>query len=430
MAHANAWRRLRQGSRRLLAALMRGAGNRKGSVAIFFSLSLLPLIAIAGAGFDFMAMSALRSQLQAAADAGALRAARELRLARMGNFDVSPFATTAARSVLARSVQPLSGISVTASLIDNNSAVQVNVSGVYEPKVLRAIYKKPVPLAARSVARTNGFPICALGLDPKNRGAIFLQESAKVTAQFCSVQSNSKHPEGLVGADNSALTAGIICTSGGKYGNKINFTPDPITDCPAVADPLAARAPPPVGACAHSNEIVASGTLTLIPGTYCGGLKVTSGAVVTLSPGEYVIKDGPLIVDGGARLTGLGAGVYLTGSNATFKFAADSSISLSAPTSGPLAGILLFEDRNAAPLQQYEILSNDAPLLLGTIYLPQGRLYVSTNKTIAHSSAFTIIVAQRMELYGGSNLILNSDYDKTNVPVPGGLNPGYAYLSK
>lgn len=430
MEQANIGTRLRQWSRWLLGAVTHAAVDRRGNVAILFSLSLLPLMAVAGAGFDFMAMSTLRSQLQAAADAGALRAARELRLARMGNFDVTPFATTAAQAVLARSAQPLSAIAVTASLIDSNRAVQVNVSGVYEPKVLRVVYKQPVPLAAQSVARTNGFPICALGLDPKNKGAIFLQENAKVTAQFCSVQSNSKHPQGLVGAENSVLTAGMICTAGGKFGNKINFTPDPITDCPVVPDPLAARAPPPVGSCTYTNEVVSNGTLTLMPGTYCGGLKVSNGAVVTLAPGAYVIKDGPLVVEGGASFKGVGVGIYFTGSNATFKFAPESSLSLSAPTSGALAGILLFEDRNATPLQQYEILSNDAPLLLGTIYLPQGKLYVNANKTIAQSSAFTIIVAQRMELYGGSNLILNSDYDSTNVPVPGGLNPGYAYLSK
>ncbi|MCX7899004.1 MAG: pilus assembly protein, partial [Methylocystis sp.] len=157
---------------------------------------------------------------------------------------------------------------------------------------------------------------------------------------------------------------------------------------------------------------------------------ITGGAKVTLSPGEYVVKDGPLVVDGMSTFNAVNAGIYLTGAGATFKFAADSSVSMTAPTSGPLAGILFFEDRAAPALQQHEILSNDAKMLLGTIYLPRGRLRVEANKAIAQDSAFTIIIAQRMELFGGPNLVLNSDYDKTNVPIPGGLNPGYSYLAK
>ncbi|KAF2992331.1 pilus assembly protein TadG-related protein [Methylocystis sp. MJC1] len=415
---------------RQLCGLRIASADRRGSVAVVWSLALLPLIAVAGAGFDFLTISNLKSQLQAAADAGALRAARELRLARMSGFDVSSLAKTAAQSVLMRSAQPLSSVAISASLIDNNSAVQVNVSGLYDPKLLRVVYKQSVALSAQAVARTNGFPICALALEDKGARAIYLEESAKVTAQFCAVQSNSKSPQGLTGADASVLTAGMICSSGGKVGSKVNFNPDPLTDCPVVPDPLAARAPPPVGACTHNNELISGGTMTLMPGVYCGGLKVTNGATVTLSAGEYVMKDGPLIVEGGSTFTSLGAGVYLTGANAVFKFATDSSVSLTAPTSGPLAGILFFEDRAEPLLHTHEILSDNASNLLGTIYLSRGQLEVNANKTIGQASAFTIIVARRMQLYGGPNLILNSDYGKTNVPVPGGMNPGYSYLSK
>lgn len=420
----------RSGALRRLARRFRDAAqDRLGSVAVFFSLSLLPLIAIAGAGYDFLAVANLKSQLQAAADAGALRAARELRLARSGHYDVTPIVKSAATTVLAHTRPPIGDIDVAAALIDANTAVRVTINAKYQPMLLRAIYREPIKFGAQAVARTTGFPICALGLDQSARGTVYLEADARVTAQFCAVQSNSRHPEGLSGAGNSALTAGMICSAGGKFGNKVNFSPEPLTDCPIVPDPLAARPPPPIGACAHNNEVVSGGTLTLMPGTYCGGLKITDGAVVTLAPGEYVMKDGPLVVDGHSSFRATGAGVYLTGANATFTFAADSSISMTAPTSGALAGMLFFEDHGAAPLQKHQILSNDAPLLLGTIYLPQGRLYVDSNKSIAQSSAFTIIVANRMELFGGPNLVLNSDYDSVNVPVPGGLNPGYAYLT-
>lgn len=416
--------------RRLVDSLVAALRDRRGNLAVMFSLSLLPMIGVAGAGYDFFVISTLRNQLQIAADAGALRAARELRLARSGNYDLTPVARTAAQVVLARSVQPMTNVGIAATLIDNNRAAQVTITAHYQPTVMRVVYKQPIRVGAQAIARTSGFPICALGLDESGKGAIYLEANAKVTAQFCAVQSNSKHPQGLSGGDNSLLKAGMTCSSGGKVGKGINFEPDPITDCPIIPDPLAARPPPSVSGCGHTDEVISGATMTLMPGTFCGGLKITAGAVVTLSPGVYVMKDGPLVVEGGSSFKATSAGVYLTGAKATFRFATDSSIRMTAPTTGPMAGMLFFEDR-AAPLQQaHEILSDDASLLLGTIYLPRGRRSVNANKAIAQASAFTIIVAQRMELFGGSDLVLNSDYDSTNVPVPGGLNPGYSYLTK
>lgn len=415
-----------------LGRLFNLARDRRGGIAVFFSLSLLPLVAIAGAGYDFLAMSTIKSQLQSAADAGALRAARELRLARSGGYDLTPVARSAAQTVLTRTAEPVSKVNVVASLIDNNSAVQVNVTAVYQPRLMRVVSKASVNLGAKAVARTNGYPICALGLDESKAGAatVFLDASAKVTAQFCAVQSNSKNPVGLTARNNSKLTAGQICSAGGTLGPKANFDPAPLNDCPIVPDPLLARPAPPVGGCARTNEVVDGGTLTLMPGTYCGGLKATNGATVNLSPGEYVMKDGPLVVDAGATLNGQGAGVYLTGAKATIQFASNSTIKMTAPVTGPMAGILFFEDRAAQPYQIHKLTSDNAPVLLGTVYLPQGQLIVDANKPIAQQSAFTIIVARRLALMAGPNLVLNSDYGATSVPVPGGLTPGYSYLSQ
>lgn len=223
------------------------------------------------------------------------------------------------------------------------------------------------------------------------------------------------------------MTAGVICSSGGAKGK---FTPSAITDCPAVADPLAARAPPTFGGCTYTNQVVSGGTLTLMPGNYCGGLHVTNGASVTLSPGEYIISNGALKVDGGSSLTANSAGVYLTGAGATLFFGEDTTINLTAPKSGPLAGLLIYEDRNAPTGQVHYIYSDNAPTMLGTIYLPRNQLYVETNKNVSQASAFTIIVAHMLYVSKSSNLWLNSDYKSTTVPVPGGLNPGYSYLTR
>ncbi len=111
---------------------------------------------------------------------------------------------------------------------------------------------------------------------------------------------------------------------------------------------MSSRAPPPVGACNYKNKVVDGITAMLPPGVYCGGLKLTNGAVVKLSSGIFIIKDGPLTVDGGASLSGTEVGIYLKGSAANLTFDADTTIGLSAPKDGPLAGILIFDDPSGA----------------------------------------------------------------------------------
>lgn len=91
-----------------------------------------------------------------------------------------------------------------------------------------------------------------------------------------------------------------------------------------------------------------------------------------------------------------------------------------------MAGMLFFEDRAATGNPRHRILSDDARMLLGTIYLPKGRLQIDASKPVADRSAYTVIVAQRLELYAGPNLVLNTDYGSTDIPVPQGLGPNLA----
>jgi hypothetical protein len=142
---------------------------------------------------------------------------------------------------------------------------------------------------------------------------------------------------------------------------------------------------------------------------------------VVLRPGIYVMRDGPLRVDGGASLTGQHVGLFLTGTNALVEFELDSTISLIAPRDGVMAGLLMFENPAAPVLNQHRISSNDARVLLGTIYMPNAILRVDADRPVADRSAYTIIVVRRMELDAGPNLVMNSDYASSDVPVPDGI---------
>ena len=134
---------------------------------------------------------------------------------------------------------------------------------------------------------------------------------------------------------------------------------------------------------------------------------------------------------GGSSLTGTDVGLHFSGPGASLQFDGDSSISLTAPKTGEMAGLLISEDRTNPEDQKFNILSNDARTLLGTIYLPQGRLFVGANKPIADQSAYTIVVARMFNLSEGPTMVLNTNYGSTDVPVPDGVGPnGTAQLTR
>ena len=61
--------------------------------------------------------------------------------------------------------------------------------------------------------------------------------------------------------------------------------------------------------------------------------------------------------------------------------------------------------------------------MLGTIYLPKGRLEIATMSPIADQSAYTAIVARSIRMSGSPTLVLNADYAATDIPVPAGIGP-------
>ncbi len=178
--------------------------DRRGGVAFFFSLSLLPLMAIAGAGFR--SSDDEQAQEPVAGRCGGGSAARGPGASTCGNQEITtlrPLPNPQHERRSPRRRARSHRLTSQASLADANSAVQVNVSGVFEPKFLHFVYKQSITLAARAIARTRGFPICILALEDDASGAIDLRENAKVSARSCLVQSNSRNPQGLSASYNA-----------------------------------------------------------------------------------------------------------------------------------------------------------------------------------------------------------------------------------
>lgn len=120
-------------------------------------------------------------------------------------------------------------------------------------------------------------------------------------------------------------------------------------------------------------------------------------------------------------MEGEGVGFYLTGLLSTIQFGPDSTISLTAPRTGDMAGRLFFEDRKRLLGLPHRIASNNAHNLVGTIYLPNNTLTIDSKKPIADLSDHTVIIARKFEMKDGPELVLNTDYENSPIPAPEGV---------
>lgn len=407
---------------RLRGSLARFRQDTNGGMALLGALSLIPLVTAAFIAVDFSSWVAQKSKLQQTADGAAIASARELQ---MGQSDLTRLAAVAREFVLAslgneRSVGPAS---IKVKMIDARR-LQIEVSQDVRSMMGKVGAEAFQTITVKSVARiSSGLPLCVVVLDPSQPKSLHMDKRARLSAEGCAVYSNSQHQQGLRIDQDAVLVAGLICSGGGKFGNGANFKPQPLTDCPPISDPLSERKPPAIGTCVTAPAVIKGTMETLNPGTYCNGLTITDNAVVTFRPGIYIIKDGEFKVEGNAAIKGENVGFYFTGDKTALDFGRDSSISLTAPKDGPMAGILFFEDR-AAPLgRRHKIKSSDANTLLGTIYLPRGSLFIDSEQAVAGRSAYTVILARKLELDEGPNLILNTNYGATDIPVPQGVGP-------
>jgi Flp pilus assembly protein TadG len=395
---------------------------KSGNVALTFALLLPALLAAAGAAFDYSRYHSARTSLQEVADAAAIAGARQFFLNAESSSAAEAVARQTAENAIGAQAADLGAV-VGAEADTQLSRVDVKISAKLSSTLLSAIVADgfDITVDAAAEARGGGAGTCIIGLDPSARDTLMLNANAKIDGPRCAVYSNSTSNAGLAAFRNARIESGLTCTSGGYAGGAMNFSPMPLTDCPPREDPLANRPEPVVGACNHTRKQVDNFKGSLDPGVYCGGLVINGASDVTLNPGIYVIKGGPLEVLRTSKVRGENVGLFFTGKNADLYFQETSDISLSGPLSGVMAGVLIWQQNDPRAAKMFEVRSTKVHTLTGTIYLPNSTFYASVDAPVAQSSAYTAIVARKIALDGNVELVLNDDYGSTSVPVPGGI---------
>lgn len=402
---------------------MRGFGSSsKGNMTIMMVSIMAVATFVIGGVVDYMSLQNQKQTLQGVADRAAVAAAQELIVFKGTNGRVAAVAA----SFVDASYQDMPH-ETGAEIIDNGQAVRVTVTAQPQTYFPGPIASGVNAIQVHATAEVSGGGyVCMIGLSPTEPSTLDMRDKARVTATDCAIYSNSTNKASLKLHSLARVKADLVCVAGGVSGPTSAVSPNaPITDCPPLEDPLRDRPEPNVGLleCDHLLTVVVTtlnGKVTLKPGVYCGGINVVGGDV-TLEPGTYIMNNGALTVTAGGTLQGENVGFFLTGALSTIKFGPSSTISLTAPKTGDMAGMLFFEDRDTVFGSPHRIASNNARNLVGTIYLPNNKLTIDSKKPIADQSDYTVIIARKFEMKDGPELVLNTDYESSLIPVPDGV---------
>lgn len=390
---------------------------------------LVVLLGITGFALDYGASVVERRKAQNAADASALAGA-------------ATYPTSCAE---ARSQATLNGYTTGGSVTvitncppqqgphtGDDKYVEVKIAKTVPTSFMGVLNINSVNINARAVARLGsaiGPPPCGVYvLNPTANKSLSGTGSAGLSTDSC-IQVNSSAND-AVNVTGNAFVHGVGTTyvrGGCQQPSMGQITPWPCTNAFTPSDPMASVGiptgvpQPPSGqvGCSVSTQ----GTNcnwndglphTIAPGVYHNILPDQT----TLSPGIYIITGSVKASSASIKITGNGVMLYFAcPSNSTpywrncnvgeyggdFTLNGGAAMNLSAPTSGPYKGMLMFSDRNNT--STLTLTGGSTNTTTGTIYAKSGTITLN-GQTGSQATFASLLIADQIRLVGGSAIPL------------------------
>jgi hypothetical protein len=216
---------------------------------------------------------------------------------------------------------------------------------------------------------------------------------------------------GIVGNESQADLSGVT--------SQLTPSQQPVTGIAPFTDPLSSvPTPTPASGCAVplKNGVFSPGTY----GGVCPGITIHDSNTYTFQAGLYTLIGG-MTVDGGATLNGNGVTFYNTGTAPNYSdygginIGGNVTTNFSAPTTGPQAGILFFQDRSVPITGAGSTFGgNSAQVYTGALYFPTTAITYKGTPSLSADSM--IMVGWTLDFRGNATL---SNY----TFLPGGGGP-------
>jgi Flp pilus assembly protein TadG len=392
-----------------------------GHVAVIFALAAVPLLVVTTTALDMHQLDRVETSMAAALDNAALAA--------VANQSI----TEDERAVLAKQVfwenVTNNPERISLEVVSSDPArVELSATAIVPTSLLAITGRQTFEAQSESAATvTRGGVVCMMTLDPSSAGSFEVTSGATLNADTCAVQVNSTHSSAAIVNHGGRAKAADFCIAGGASGP---FEPFVNSECGVITDPYLNRQAPDTGDCVDGTELLdllatwqaESSGVTLKPGTYCGGLTLR-GKNVTFEPGVYTIKDGPIFFDYGTQAKAEGVTFVLQGQNAFLDVHEGSSVSISAPKSGPTAGLAFFQDVHtdsknfpSLPSGRSTIRSGGKVEIIGTVYLPHQVVSFKGGSLLQSQAPATSFIGYRIHISDAAKIGVAVDHRSAGLP--------------
>jgi Flp pilus assembly protein TadG len=415
-----------------LKFLSRFVRDDRGSYIVLMAIGLPALVTIAGLGTEGGFWLYTHRVVQSAADNAAYSAATAYAIDNTVNVTSQGKGVSASNYNL---VDGQNGVTVTVNMppvglcgatsyVGNANAVEVAVQESLGRFFSGILLPGNANICGQAVALITSSGDCILALAKTGQGVFTANKTNNLSVQMqnCNIFSNSSSSNALsLDGNNNSMSADAIGTVGdatmsGNWKTGINNL---TTGDAAVADPYATQATSWPQTCSGTctSQSFASlcpgspTTCTLQPGVY-NGLTLpgqsNNNSIYTMAPGIYYIN-GDLTFSGNhIQLNGTGVTIVLTGK--IDAQSQNSSLNITAPSTGWNAGIAIFEpasDTSANVISGNSFVSS----ITGALYTPGATWNYAGNT--GNTPTCTQIVAQQIQFSGNS---VNFTGDCSGVP--------------
>jgi|SRR5579863_792201 len=450
--------------------------KQSGQVLVGVAIAMVVLAGFAGLAIDMGTLRYQKRLQQSAADGAAMAGADEIRYS--GGSGVTGAAKNAAtQNGFTDSAGNVSNCAATGAAVGticvqvlnapadvtlpdgtvipggphtgNNKYVEVLVGEVQPTYFMQIFGVNSKLVVARAVATQigesgNGAG-CVYTLGPPGTGVgVTTNGTPSVQAPTCGFEDNGNFTTNGSKLDINAGSIGVVGTDKNNGGGTVTCAQTP-NNCPVggmapAGDPLSYLTPP-CSPCTGGTALNISSSQTVSPGTY-SSISITGGTVDFL-PGTYIIT-GNFTVNGNGTVcssvntdcsgmtpapnapcgsasapppSSANAGVtfYITnGGSVTIN--GTSTVQLTAPNTGPYAGVLFYQDPNDTSLAKLN--GTNTSFYQGALYFPSAELDFGGTNFSNGGAAYTLVVSNDLKFNGTSTVCLNSNYSS----LPGGTS--------